>query len=512
MPTYHRNHVIAQMRRAGHFAEVATANQVLPDIVDPERDRGAARKPGPHRGRIDGRHGQQPVNTNAPRVVVVGSGFAGFFAARTIERRIPPGAAELTIISATAHLCYSPLLPEVAAGRLNALQIAVPLHGALRRTRILQGIVDAVDLDARTVTTQCGLDEPAVIPWDRLVLTLGSVTRTFPVPGLAEHGLGLKTLVEADYIHDHVLRQLEMAAATTDPAVRRARLTFVVVGAGYAGTETAAQLHRMTLAQLDRFPSLSRGDVSWVVLDVADSVLPELGPRLGRLALSVLRKRGLQVRLGTSVTEITADSVTLSDGSTLPTHTVLWTAGVKPPPLVERTHLPMSGGRLVVDAYLRVRDHVWAAGDAASVRDPSGSPGSAYPPTAQHAQRQGVVIGHNVAASLSNGRPRRYRHRDLGLVADLGGTAAVARPLGIPVSGVAAKIITKLYHLYALPSPANRVRVAASWLLNLFARPLGAQVGLVSPDAARLDVAEHTARPAILTNSHADDSTTRPWS
>ena len=446
------------------------------------------------------------MNTNAPRVVVVGSGFAGFFAARTIERRIPPGAADLTIISATAHLCYSPLLPEVAAGRLNALQIAVPLHGALRRTRILQGIVDAVDLDARTVTAQCGLDEPAVVPWDRLVLTLGSVTRTFPVPGLVEHGLGLKTQVEADYIHDHVLRQLEMAAATTDPAVRRARLTFVV-----AGTETAAQLHRMTLAQLGRFPSLSRGDVSWVVLDVADSVLPELGPRLGRLALSVLRKRGMQVRLGTSVTEITADSVTLSDGSTLPTRTVLWTAGVTPQPLVERTHLPTSGGRLVVDAYLQVRNHIWAAGDAASAPDPSGSPGSAYPPTAQHAQRQGVVIGHNVAASLNNGRPRRYRHRDLGLVADLGGTAAVARPLGIPISGVAAKIITKLYHLYALPSQANRVRVAASWLLNLFTRPLGAQVGLVSPDAARLDVAEHTARPAILANSRAGDFTTRPW-
>lgn len=450
------------------------------------------------------------MNTNVRRVVVVGSGFAGFFAARTMERRIPPGAADLTIISATAHMCYSPLLPEVAAGRLNALQIAVPLHGALRRTRILQGIVDAVGLDARTVTAQCGLDEPAVIPWDRLVLTLGSVTRTFPVPGLAEHVLGLKTLVEADYIHDHVLRQLEMAAATTDPAVRRARLTFVV-GAGYAGTETAPQLHGMTLAQLGRFPSLSRGDVSWVVLDVADSVLPELGPRLGRLALSVLRKRGLQVRLGTSVTEITAGSVILSDGSTLPTRTVLWTAGVTPP-LVERTHLPMSGGRLVADPYLQVRDHVWAAGDAASAPDPSGSPGSAYPPTAQHAQRQGVVIGHNVAVSLNNGRPRRYRHRDLGLVADLGGTAAVARPLGIPISGVAAKIITKLYHLYALPSPANRVRVAASWLLNLFARPLGAQVSLVSPDAARLDVAEHTARPAILMNSRADDSTTRPWS
>jgi NADH dehydrogenase len=203
--------------------------------------------------------------------------------------------------------------------------------------------------------------------------------------------------VEADYIHDHVLRQLEMAAGHHGPRDSTRQIDLVIVGAGYAGTETAAQLHRMTLAQLDRFPSLSQGDVSWVVLDVADSVLPELGPRLGRVALSVLRKRGLQVRLGSSVTEIT-----LSDGSTLPTHTVLWTAGVTPPPLLERTHLPMSGGRLVVDAHLQVRDHVWAAGDAASARDPSGSPGSAYPPTAQHAQRQGVVIGHNVVASLND--------------------------------------------------------------------------------------------------------------
>lgn len=448
---------------------------------------------------------QPPVITTPPRIVVVGSGFAGFYAARTIERSTPPGTAELTIISATAHLCYSPLLPEVAAGRLQALQIAVPLHGVLKRARILQGVVDDVDLDAQTVTVQCGLDEPTVIEWDRLVLTMGSVTRIFPIPGLAEHGLGLKTLVEADYVHDHVLRQLEMASATDDPAIRRARLTFVVVGAGYAGTETAAQLHLMTLDQLDRFPRLSRDDVSWLVLDVADSVLPELGPRLSRLALNVLRERGLDVQLGTSITEITADTVTLSDSSVVPTHTVIWTAGVTPPPLVERTHLATSGGRLVVDEYLQAQDRVWAAGDAAFARDPFGSAGSAYPPTAQHAQRQGVVLGHNVVASLGIGRRRRYRHRDLGLVADLGGAAAVARPLGIPITGVAAKIVAKLYHLYAVPSRANRARIGTSWLLNLYLRPLGAQVGLVSPDAARMAVAQHTSRPPAGSRSRLTD-------
>ncbi len=294
----------------------------------------------------------------------------------------------------------------MAAGRLSALQIAVPLHDVLKRARVLQGVVEAVDLDAQTVTVQCGLDERTVIGWDRLVLTMGSVTRLFLVPGLAEHGLGLKTVVEADYIHDHLLRQLEIAAATDDPQVRRARLTFVVVGAGYAGTETAAQLHQMTLAELHRFPALSRDEVSWRVLDVADSVLPELGPRLGGLALEVLRARGLRVQLGTSITEMTGSSVTLSDGSVVP-HTVIWTAGVTTPPLVQRMGLATSGGRLDVDDQLRVTENVWAAGDAASARNPFDRSGREYPPTDQRAQRDGIVIGHNVLASLGVGRPRR---------------------------------------------------------------------------------------------------------
>ncbi len=214
---------------------------------------------------------------SAPRVVVVGSGFAGFFAARTLERALPPDAAELVVVNATDHLCYSPLLPEVAAGRLDPRRLAISLHGSLLRTRILQGLVDAVDFDARTVSVLCGLDAPVRLSWDRLVLTLGSVTRTFSTPGVAEHALGLKTLVEATYIHDHVLRQLELADATDDRAERRARLTFLVVGAGYTGTETAAQLQRMTLAQLDRFPRLARDDVTWMLLDLSERVLPELG-------------------------------------------------------------------------------------------------------------------------------------------------------------------------------------------------------------------------------------------
>ena len=424
--------------------------------------------------------------TSRPSVVVLGGGFAGFFAARTLERLLPAEAADLTLVSATDHLCYSPLLPEVAAGRLDPRRIAVPLHAGLHRTRVLQAIVEAVDFDRRTLTPAADPCPMEPVGWDRLALTTGSVTRVPPTPGVSLHGLGLKTLVEAQYVHDHVLHQMELADATPDREERRARVTFVVVGAGYAGTETAAQLQHMTTSLLDRFPRLSPGDLRWVLLDLASQVLPELGPRLGRAALRVVRRRGMEVRLGTTVEEITGDGVLLSDGTRLATRTVLWTVGVTPPPLVQRLGLPVTRGRLAVDEHLRLRDGVWAAGDSAAAPDPFSDAGTDYPPTAQHAQRQGVTIGRNIAASLGFGRARRYRHRDLGLVADLGGTAAVARPLGIPLTGIAAKVVTKAYHLYALPATANRLRVAADWAVNLVDRPIAAQLGLVDPSAARL--------------------------
>jgi NADH dehydrogenase len=419
--------------------------------------------------------------------VVVGGGFAGFFAARTLERLLPPEAADLTLISATDHLCYSPLLPEVASGRLDPRRIAVPLHAGLSRARIVQASVEDVDFEERTLDVVAGSGPIGPVHWDRLALTTGSVTRTLPTPGLDTHALGLKTLVEAQYVHDHVLRQLELADSTSDQAERRARLTFLVVGAGYTGTETAAQLQHMTVSQLDRFPRLSRDDLRWLLVDLAPAILPELGPRLGRAAMQVIRERGMEVRLGTSVTAIGDRSVTLSDGSTVPACTVVWTVGVTPPTLVRRLGLPVNRGRLVVDEQLQLRTGVWAAGDSAAARDPFSETQSDYPPTAQHAQRQGVTIGRNIAASLGHGRPRRYRHRDLGLVADLGGVAAVARPLGLPLTGPAAKVVTKGYHLFALPSAANRLRVAADWAINLVNRPIAAQLGLVDPAAAQLE-------------------------
>jgi NADH dehydrogenase len=420
-------------------------------------------------------------------VVVVGGGFAGFFAAGTLERLLPPEAADLTFISATDHLCYSPLLPEVASGRLDPRRIAVPLRAGLRRARVVQASVEDVDFDQRVLKVVADHGSIGPVHWDRLALTTGSVTRTLPAPGVDTYALGLKTLVEAQYLHDHVLRQLEMADCTRDPVERRARLTFVVVGAGYTGTETAAQLQHMTITQLDRFPRLTSDDLHWLLVDLAPSILPELGPRLGRAAMDTIRERGMEIRLGTSVTAMDDRSVTLSDGETVAAHTVVWTVGVTPPALIRRLGLPVQRGRLVVDEQLQLRDRVWAAGDSAAARDPFSETGADYPPTAQHAQRQGLIIGRNIAASLGYGRARAYRHRDLGLVADLGGAAAVARPLGLALTGPVAKVVTKAYHLYALPSAGNRLRVAADWLTNLVSRPIAAQLGLVNPEAAQLE-------------------------
>jgi NADH:ubiquinone reductase (H+-translocating) len=435
-----------------------------------------------------------------PQVVVVGGGFAGLAALQRLQRSLPPEAADLVLVTPTDYLLYSPLLPEVATGVVEARHIAVSLRRLLPRVRLVLGRVEDVDLPGRTVTLRPAHGETATLRWDRLVLTPGSVTRQLPVPGVPEHGRALKTLVEAVFLRDHLLEQLDLADALPDTpegrAERAARLTVVAVGAGYTGTEVVAQTQRWLRRIESRWDRTRAGDVRWVLVDLAPAVLPELGPELGRRALDLLARRGVEVRLRTSVVSADEEAVVLTDGETVPTRTLVWGAGVVASPLVGRLGLPLRRGRLVVDADLSVpgAPGVWAAGDAAAVPDLAARhDGGALPdtpPTAQHAQRQGAVLGRNVAADLGVGRPRRYRHRDLGLVADLGGWDAVARPLGIPLTGPVAKVVTRGYHLYALPAMANRVRVAADWLFQTLLPPESTQLSVVRPEDARTATAQ----------------------
>lgn len=424
----------------------------------------------------------------AARVVVVGSGFAGWHTCRALERRLPPGAAQVTLVSPTNYLLYSPLLPEVAAGVMDPRHIAVPVAQALSRTTLLLGFAVDADLAAQQLTVRLPDGQSREVPYDRLVLCPGSVTRELSTPGLDEHAHGFKTLAEALYLRDHLLQQLELAD-TAGLAERAARCTLVVVGAGYAGTEFIAQMQHFLSGLLPRYRNLRPQDLRWLLCDAAPAVLPELGPELGERALQVLRGRGIDVRLSTELTAIAAEGVTLSTGERVATRTVVWTAGVAASPLIgalaERHDLQTRKGRLSVDAYLAVPGQrgVWALGDAAAVPDLTArgttSPDKLCPPTAQHAQRQAKRAAGNVAASLGVGRARRYKHHDLGLVVDLAGPHAVAKPVGIPLTGLAAKTVTRGYHLMALPSGNNRTRIALDWLLDTVLARSAAQLSVV---------------------------------
>jgi NADH:quinone reductase (non-electrogenic) len=361
-------------------------------------------------------------------------------------------------------MLYTPLLPEAAAGTIEPRHVVVPLRQALRRTRVRVGNVTAVDLERRTCDYLTAGGSERTLAWDRLVVALGSVSRMFPVTGLAEHAVGFKTLAEAIHLRNHVLEQLELADATEDPEERTARLGFVVVGAGYAGTELIAELQALVRRALRLYPGLRQSDTRWVLADMAPKVLPELGGRLSEAALQVLRKRGIEIRLGTTLEQVGPDWVRFTDGEWMPATTVVWTAGVTPDPLAGKLGLATDErGRIVADEGLAVpgRDDVFAVGDVAAV--PLARKGGTAPPTAQHALRQAKVCGDNVATSLGHGKRRRFAFSGLGLLVNLSENYGVGKVLGVPVSGWIGWVVTRTYHWFALPTWTRRLRVALDW-------------------------------------------------
>jgi NADH:ubiquinone reductase (H+-translocating) len=426
-----------------------------------------------------------------PRIVIVGAGYAGYHCARHLERRLPREAAEIVIVSPTDYMLYTSLLPEVGTGTVDPRHIAVSLPGTLRRTRHIPGHAVGVDFTNRSLTAADPDGQQQELGWHRLVLTPGSVSRTLPRPGILEQAKGFNNIAEALYLRDHVLGQMELADASDDPAQRQARCTFVVVGAGTTGTEVAAQGQLFTSAALRRYPRIRPDELRWLLVDHAPTILPELGPRLAGPALRILRRRGVDVRLNTSIEEATGSQVRLSDGTTVPTRTLVWSVGVTPGPLTQVLGLDTITGRIVVDEFLSVPGHpdVFAAGDAAAAPDLTHS-GQLTAMTAQHAQRQGKAIARNIAATLGHRTRKPYKHRDLGTVVDLGGWQAVANPLHIPLSGPLASVITRGYHLYALP--ANRLRVAADWFNDIIEHRQFVQLGLIPSEYSSLAAAEHT--------------------
>ncbi|MEJ3746600.1 NAD(P)/FAD-dependent oxidoreductase [Actinomycetes bacterium KLBMP 9797] len=422
-----------------------------------------------------------------PRIVIIGAGFAGFQTARTLSR-LARGAAEIVLLNPTDYFLYLPLLPEVAAGILEPRRVSVSLPAALPRVRLVLGEATGVDLDGRRVVYADAEGVERHLGYHRLVIAAGSVNKLLPIPGVAEHAHGFRGVPEAIFLRDHVTRQIELADATDDPAERAARCTFVVVGAGYTGTEVAAHGILFTDNLVRHHDRLQDQPIRWLLLDVADRVLPELDRRLSTTADRVLRERGVDVRMGISVKEATHEGVHLTGGGFVPTRTLVWCVGVRPDPLVADLGLPTTKGRLVVDEFLNVPDHpeVFACGDAAAVPDLT-RPGEITTMTAQHATRQGKLAARNIAASYGQGKRRAYRHSDLGFVVDLGGWQAAANPLGVPLRGALAAAVTSGYHLTAMPG--NRIRTAVDWTLDALLPRQTVQFGLLPASAVPLDTA-----------------------
>jgi NADH dehydrogenase len=403
------------------------------------------------------------------RILVVGGGHVGFTLAMRLRDRLRRGEADVTVVDPHSHLTYQPLLAEAGAGNVEPRHVAVPLRRMLHRTRVLTAELVNLSHRSRRAVVRLASGEHRELSYDHVVLAPGSVSRTLPIPGLAELGVGFKSLGEAVYLRNRIIERLDFAASTADPAARRRALTFVVVGAGYSGVEALGELSDMAASIVPVYDNVDRADLRWVLVEAGSRILPEVSPELAAYTLRLLRRRGIDVRLNTTILSCVDGLVELNRGDPFETDTLVWTAGVRPAPVLADTDLPLDReGRVLADPLLRVRDTpgAWAAGDCAAVPDlTAATPGALCAPTAQHGIRQARRLADNIVAELRGYRPRPYRHRYAGTVASLGRFQGIAEIYGVRMCGLPAWLLHRTYHLLRLPSMARRARVLADWSL-----------------------------------------------
>jgi NADH dehydrogenase len=388
--------------------------------------------------------------------LIAGGGTAGAYVARYL------GTAGATIVSPENFMLFSPLLPEAASGTLEPRHVVVPLRLMCPHSELLLGSVTGLNTVERTVAVDAA-DGPFEVTYENLVLALGSIARTLPIPGLAEHGLGFKDLADAIALRNHVLGQLEAAAMAGEDSAAR-HLAFVFVGAGYAGVEALAELSDLVSDAMRHYPELQGRPRRWVLVDAAPKILPEIPSRLGDYAAEQLTKRGIEIHVGTTLESVDAEAAVLSNGTRIPTATLVWTAGVRANPLLAKLGLPLDERhRVQVDEMLRVEglDGVWALGDCAAVPNVA-TPGQPDPPTSQHALRQARRLSKNL-----RGEPQPYRYRTLGQVATLGRYKGIAAVLGLRLTGFLGWFVTRTYHLFQLPLFSRKLRVVVDWTVAL---------------------------------------------
>ncbi|MET9650368.1 NAD(P)/FAD-dependent oxidoreductase [Streptomyces sp. NPDC006460] len=435
--------------------------------------------------------------TEPARILVVGGGYVGMYTALRLQRQLKAelrsGAAEIVVVTPDPYMTYQPFLPEAAAGSISPRHVVVPLRRLLDGCRIVIGEVHSVDHAERTVTlSTLATEEEGTgttrLTYDELVIAAGSVSRTLPVPGLADYAIGFKTVEEAIGLRNHVIEQMDIASSTRDPALRDAALTFVFVGGGYAGVEALAELEDMARYTARYYHNVKPEDLRWILVEASGRILPEVGEEMGRYAIRELRGRNIDVRLGTRLESCEDRVAVLSDGTRFPTRTVVWTAGVKPAPVLASTDLPLDErGRLRCTAELTVEgvEHAWAAGDAAAVPDVTvDEPGRTCAPNAQHAVRQTKVLAENIAASLRGQPLKEYAHKYVGSVASLGLHQGVAHIYGRKLKGYPAWFMHRAYHLSRVPTFNRKARVLAEWTLSgLFKREIVSLGSLEHPRA-----------------------------
>ncbi|MDN5857764.1 MAG: NAD(P)/FAD-dependent oxidoreductase [Pseudonocardia sp.] len=435
------------------------------------------------------------------RIVVVGGGYVGMYTALRLQKKLRSDEAEITVIDPQPHMTYQPFLPEASAGSIEPRHVVVPLRRVLRKCHHLTGRVTAINHAAREVTAELAAGNVTTVGYDVLVVAPGSVARTLPVPGLAEQGIAFKTIGEAIYLRNHVLSRLDAAATTIDPQLRRRLLTFMVVGGGYAGVEALAELQDMAVYATRYYENIAADDMRWVLVEAATRIMPEVSHDLGLYTVERLLEAGIEVFLDTRVQTMVGGHVVLDDGTEFDADTVVWTAGVKPNPMLDNTDLPRDDrGRVICGADLQVEGmpEVFCAGDCASVPDLSkDDPDARTAPSAQHAVRQAKVLADNLVRRLRGNELKPYRHSYAGSVASLGLHKGVAQIYGIKMRGPIAWFLHRTYHVSRMPTWNRRIRIVFDWTGALFLGREVISLGQINEPRADFSRVVGAGRPPV---------------